>query len=174
MSSLLLACGGPVSETVDPGPAIGTSTTGDESTVPAAVEGSVELSLRRSDGSFLEVGELRGRIVVLFVLATFDGPSQMTVRPLRELVESDPGVEVVGIAAQQGARLLVDAYEHALSPPFPITYDPLEQVAIGTSSLGTIEAIPTLVVLDARGVERARHVGYCDAACLAELVSTAR
>ncbi|MCA9604753.1 MAG: TlpA family protein disulfide reductase [Myxococcales bacterium] len=138
--------------------------------MPAPVDGSYELSLRRADGTFLEVGELRGHVVVLFVLATFDGPSQMSIRPLTQLVETDPDVRVVGIAAQQGARLLVDAYEAALAPPFPITYDPLESITGGTSPIGPLEAIPTLVVLDARGVEVGRHVGYCDETCLAGLL----
>lgn len=177
MSTLALAvaaCGGEPPPPTDEVP-IGTSgTTGGERATPDAVEGSVELSLRRADGTFLEVGELRGQVVVLFVLATFDGPSQMTIRPLRQLVETDPNVAVVGICAQQGARLLVDAYEAALAPPFPITYDPVESITAGTSALGPLEAIPTLVVLDARGVEVARHVGYCDDACLAEMLSAAR
>lgn len=98
----------------------------------------------------------------------------MTVRPLRALVETDPTVEVIGIAAQPGARLLVDAYEHALAPPFPITYDPIDSITGGTSALGVVEAIPTLVVLDRRGVPAARFTGYCDDACLAELLRAAR
>ena len=147
------------------------STTGEESTTPPAVEGSIELALRRTDGTFLDVGELRGHIVVLLVLATFDGPSQMTLRPLGHLVETIPDIEVIGIAAQPSARLLVDAYEHALQPPFPITYDPEETVAAGSSALGPIEAIPTVVVLDRDGVEVGRHTGYCDDACLGELLA---
>lgn len=137
-------------------------------------EGAIELALRRADGSFVDVGELRGHVVVLLVLATFDGPSQMALRPLRSLVERSPEVRILGIAAQQGARLLVDAYEHALSPPFPITYDPEETVAAGTSSLGELAGVPTLIVLDARGVEVGRFTGYCDDACLDELISRAR
>lgn len=171
----LAACGGGAPTPADDGPPIGTDeTAGGEATIPEAVEGSVELSLRRADGTFLEVGELRGHVVVLFVLATFDGPSQMSIRPLTQLVETDPDVRVVGVAAQQGARLLVDAYEAALTPPFPITYDPIDSITDGTSALGPLEAIPTLVVLDARGVEVGRHVGYCDEACLAELIAAAR
>lgn len=134
----------------------------------------MELALRRSDGTFLDIGELRGHVVVLFVLATFDGPSQATIRPLTRLIERDDDVQIVGIAAQQGARLLVDAYEHALQPPFPVTYDPEESVTAGTSAIGPLEAIPTLVVLDRRGVEVARHTGFCDDACVSELMAQTR
>lgn len=110
---------------------------------------------------------------MLFVFATFDGVSQMTLRPLGNLVEARPDIHVVGIAAQLSARLLVDAYEYALSPPFPITYDPDERVQTGESTLGPIDGVPTIIVLDARGVETARHVGFIQTAELMELVASA-
>lgn len=122
----------------------------------------IELSLRRSDGTFLEVGELRGDVVLLFVFATFDATSQMALTPLRAIAERYPDTRIVGIAAQPSARLLIEAYEIALSPPFPITYDPLERVATGDSSLGAIEGVPTFIVLDRDGREVARHLGFAD------------
>lgn len=134
-------------------------------------QGAYELTLRLADGRFLEVGELRGHPVMLFVLATFDGPSQATLRPLSHLAERRPDIAVIGICAQQGARMLVDAYEHALQPPFPITYDPNETVTAGASPIGELAAIPTLVLLDARGLEVARHTGFCDDDCVAEMLS---
>jgi len=179
LSALLVACGG---ATTPPEPLrtpadrpIGLSTAGDEfAPTEAAAEGAIELTLRRADGTFVDVGELRGQIVVLFVLATFDGPSQMALLPLRSLAEQSPEIRILGIAAQPSARLLVDAYENALSPPFPVTYDPEDTVAAGTSSLGELEAVPTLIVLDRRGVEAARFTGFCDGACLTELIAQAR
>ena len=160
----------------NPAPAIDTHigmTTGGDSPIAPQADGAIELALRRSDGTFIDVGDLRGSVVVLFVFATFDGVSQMTLRPLESLVSARPDVRVVGIAAQPSARLLVDAYEHALSPPFPITYDPEERVQTGESSLGPIEGIPTLIVLDARGLESARHVGFIEDADLGALVAAA-
>ncbi|MBX3271984.1 MAG: TlpA family protein disulfide reductase [Sandaracinaceae bacterium] len=169
--SVLCACGAPASEGES---SETTGITGGERPVQPAVEGSVELTLRYADGTFLEVGDLRGRIVVLYVLTTYDGASQMGLRPLRELVETSPEVEIVAIAAQQGARLLVDAYEHALSLPFRVAYDPVDSITGGTSALGELEAVPTLVVLDARGLEVARYVGYCDTSCVSGLLARAR
>jgi hypothetical protein len=135
--------------------------------------GAIELTLRRADGVFLEVGELRGQVVLLFVLATFDAMSQMALTPLRAIAEAYPETAIVGVAAQPSARLLVEAYESALEPPFPITYDPQERVAEGESMLGEIEGVPTFIVLDRRGREVARHVGFADEARLAELLAAA-
>lgn len=138
------------------------------------VEGAIELALRLPDGRFVDVGDLRGHVVLLFVFATFDANSQAALHPLREIAEQSPDVRILGIAAQPSARLLVDAYVYALNPPFPVTYDPEERVPIGESMLGPIEAIPTFIVLDARGVPAGRHVGYADADQLRELIAAAR
>lgn len=135
--------------------------------------GAIELTLRRADGTFIEVGELRGRVVLLFVLATFDTTSQMALTPLRAVAEAYPDTAIVGVAAEPSARVLVEAYESALEPPFPITYDPNETVAEGESMLGEIEGVPTFIVLDRRGREVARHAGFADEARLAELLAAA-
>lgn len=163
---LLAACGGAApaaSRSAAPRPGVDRS----------AVEGSIELTLRRADGSFLDVGELRGEPVLLVVFATFDGVSQAVLRPLRALAERHPELRIVGVAAQPNARLLIDAYEHALEPPFVVTYDPEDTVTEGTSALGAIEVVPTFVVLDRRGRAVARDTGFVDEARLRELVSAA-
>lgn len=172
---LLCACGGngeqPSHGSETPIGMSGLESSGDER--PAGVEGSVELTLRRADGTFVEVGEQRGRVVLLFVLATFDGASQMLLNPLRNVAERHPELVILGIAAQPSARLLVDAYEHALNPPFPITYDPEDTVVAGESALGAVEGIPTLIVLDRRGVEVARHTGFADPHRIEQLLEAA-
>lgn len=173
---LLAACGGGDARPArDEGPPVGMSgpdTAGGER--PAAAEGSVELTLRRADGTFLEVGEQRGQPVLLYVFATFDGVSQMLLNPLRNVAERHPELRIIGIAAQPSARLLVDAYVHALAPPFPVTYDPRESVRGGESALGEIDTIPTLIVLDERGVEVARHTGFADERRIEALIAAAQ
>jgi peroxiredoxin len=134
----------------------------------------VELTLRRPDGTFVELGDLRGRPVLVFFFATFDAMSQAVLHPLRQIADEAPELQIVGIAAQEGARLLVDAYEHALSPPFVVTYDPEERVLGEQSPLGPIQAVPSFVVLDRRGVAVGRHVGAIDADGLRALVAGAR
>lgn len=146
-----------------------------EPSSPARTSGgeAIELTLRYPDGTFLEVGELRGRVVLLFVFATYDAMSQMTLTPLRAIAERFPDALVIGVAAQHSARLLVDAFVNALSPPFPITYDAMGNVSEGGSALGEIEAVPTLIVLDRRGIEVARNTGFTDELQLAEMMRAA-
>lgn len=164
LALLVAACGGgeATSEPVE-GPPIGTSPDASETAggerVPAT-EGSVELALRRADGTFIDVGELRGEPVLLVILATFDGTSQMLLRPLREVAARHPELRMIGVAAEPSARLLIGPYETALEPPFAVTYDPEEQVREGTSALGPIDTVPTLILLDDRGVEAGRLTGF--------------
>ena len=58
---------------------------------------SVELALRAADGTFIDVGDLRGGVVLLFMLGTYDGASQMQLMPLRAFHERHPEVEILGI-----------------------------------------------------------------------------
>lgn len=176
LALLLAACGGEPTREEDPvGTPIGMSpteaeTAGGEEQVPATA-GSVELALRRADGTFIDVGELRGARVLLVVLATFDGTSQMLLRPLREIAEQHPDLTMVGIAAEPSARLLIGPYETALEPPFPMTYDPEEQVREGTSPLGELEAVPTVILLDEQGVESGRLTGFVRTEALEALLT---
>ncbi|MCB9604423.1 MAG: TlpA family protein disulfide reductase [Sandaracinus sp.] len=123
-------------------------------------ERPIELALRRPTGEWIHVGDLRGRPVLLFVFATFDGVSQAALQPITRFLRHHRDVHVLGIAAQPDAPQLLDPYENALRPPFFLTYDPEGNVALGTSVLGSIDAIPTFLMLDARGFEVERHVGF--------------
>jgi hypothetical protein len=140
-------CGGGSSETV------GTTNT-------ARGSPPLELDLRTPDNAFLSVGDMRGRVVLLFLFATFDGVSQAAVRPLSRFVRAHPEVDVVAVAVQPDARQLADAWQAALDPPFLVTYDPEDRIAEGTSPLGELAAVPTYVFLDAEGRETERYVGF--------------
>lgn len=145
---VLLACGGSSSESP-----VGRS-------VREPDPRAIEMSLRRPNGDWIHLGDLRGKPVLLFVFATFDGVSQAALRPLRRFARDHPDVHVIGVAAQPDANQLLDPYEHALAPPFPLTYDPARDVHHGTSPLGLIEAVPTFIMYDARGMEVDRHIGF--------------
>jgi peroxiredoxin len=153
------ACGGGSEETV------GTSTV--TPTHP------VELDLRTTENVFITLGDMRGRIVVLFIFATFDDISLAELRPLSAFVRYHPEVDVVGIAVQPGADQFAAAWEATLDPPFLVTFDPEERIALGTTDLGALDAVPTIIVLDAEGMIRARHVGFASRNDIEEMVADA-
>jgi len=116
---------------------------------------------------------MRGQPVLLFVFATYDGASQAAVRTVALYMHDFPEARVVGVAAQYGAEELVDAWVYALAPPFPVGYEVEDRVATGQSDLGAIEAVPTFVALDARGVEVDRRVGFQTEQTLIEMMRRA-
>ncbi len=94
-------------------------------------------------------------------MATFDGVSQAALRPTSRFVRHHMGeLHVLGVAVQPNPEPLLVPYVSALSPPFPFTYQMEGTIGEGTSALGQLEAIPTYVMIDAHGVEVARHVGF--------------
>ena len=127
---------------------------------PSPTARPLEMTLRTPEGDWIHIGDLRGRPVLLFVFATWDGVSQAALRPVSRFARTYDDVHVIGVAAQPDAAQLIDAYQHALDPPFPMTYDPEQNVHEGTSPLGSIEVVPTLIMLDARGFEVGRRAGF--------------
>ncbi len=137
-------------------------------------ETPIELALRRPAGDWIHVGDLRGRPVLLFVFATYDPACQAALRPLSRFARHHPDVHVIGVAAQPDAELLVDAYESALTPGFPLTYDPEHDLRYGTSPLGRIAGIPLFIMLDASGFEVGRYHGFPSSRSLDMLLERAR
>jgi hypothetical protein len=131
----------------------------------------LDLGLRLSDGRWLELADLRGKAVLLFVFATFDAVSQASLKSLRPFVPQHPEVLVVGIAAQPRALQLVEAWDYALDPPFVVGADPYGRVENGESTLGKIETVPTYILYDERGYEIDRTTGLVTEGDLARLVA---
>jgi peroxiredoxin len=123
-------------------------------------DGAVQLTVSRPDAAPIQLARLRGQRTLLFLFATFDGMSQASLRPLSRFVRDHPEVQVIGIAVQPNAEHLVDAWIHALEPPFPVGFDADGGIALGTSGLGELEKIPTVMLLDERGRVAARHTGF--------------
>lgn len=130
----------------------------------------LDLGVRLTDGRWLELGDLRGTPVMVFVFATFDAVSQASLKSLRPFVPQHPEVIVIGIAAQPRASQLVEAWAYALDPPFVVGADPAGSVENGESMLGKIEAVPTYILFDAEGRELDRTTGLLSEGDLAKLV----
>jgi len=130
----------------------------------------LNLGIRLSDGRWLELGDLRGTPVLLFVFATFDMVSQASLQALRPFVQQHPEVVVIGIASEPRATQLVEAWEYALDPPFVVGADPYGSVENARSSLGKIEIVPTFILYDSQGYELERVTGYQSEAQLDDMV----
>lgn len=148
---------------------------------PGAAESALDvespplmLDLRDDRGRELALEDFRGRVVVIALIGTYDTASQASLDTLRRLAQRDPRVAIVGLLAQFGARDLAPAFAAAADVPFPIAYDPTTAVTDGTTGLGRIGGVPCFVVLDAEGVQAARHEGYVSDEDLDALVERAR
>ncbi|MEO0323267.1 MAG: TlpA disulfide reductase family protein [Myxococcota bacterium] len=129
---------------------------------PAAAEDpGLELALRGADGSWLHVGDLRGRPLLLFFFATYDPTSQAAFRPVTSFAEAHADdARVLGVAAQPDARAFLGAFEAAVAPPFPLAYDADDRVRSGESAVGALPGVPSFLMLDARGEIVGNHVGF--------------
>lgn len=148
----------------------GAATNTDETTPAPTSTARLDLGLRLSDGRWLELADLRGTPVLLFVFATFDAVSQASLKSLRPFVPQHPEILVIGVAAQPRAAQLVEAWAYALDPPFLVGVDPYGSVENGESMLGKIETVPTYILFDAAGREVERTTGLISEGDLAKLV----
>ena len=146
------------------------STSARETTLDTTKGARLDLGLRLSDGRWLELADLRGTPVLLFVFATFDTVSQASLKSLRPFVPQHPEVIVIGVAAQPRAQQLVDAWAFALEPPFVVGANPYGHVENGESMLGKIKIVPTYILYDANGYEIDRTTGLLSERDLAQLV----
>jgi cytochrome oxidase Cu insertion factor (SCO1/SenC/PrrC family) len=162
---VLAACGGGRAGTNQP---IGRSRL-----VPPADE-PIDLELRTTDGERLSLASLRGRPVLVFLLATFDTASQAALTPLRRFVDAHEDVAVVGVAVQPGADRLAGAWKDVLAVPFVVAWDPAGRILEGSSALGRVEGVPSYVAIDRRGVIVARHAGLADGRVLEALLREMR
>lgn len=138
------------------------------------VRAPLELSLRTSSGGEIDVGDLRGGLVLLAMLGTYDDASQAALESLSRFDRHHEDVVVIAVLAQQGAELLVDAYASAADVAFPITFTEDGSLLAGTTALGRIDTIPTFVSIDATGVPAARIEGFATERALDDLVEAAR
>lgn len=159
---LLSACGG------------AQGTDGSATTAPSRAAEPVELALRTPAGAFIDLGDLRGEPVVLFVFATFDAVSQAAARPLARFQRTHAAdTHVVGVAVQPNASELVGPWADALGVTFTVAYEPEPKILAGDTALGEIAGVPSYIVLDRDGVVVARYVGFASENKLERLLEAA-
>ena len=102
----------------------------------------------------------RGKCVVLAFVATWDLASQAQINYLNAMAKNDGDAVFYGAVAieDNSNRALVRAYTHALSVTFPMAQ--IDRAGMSaTHAFADVQEVPTLVLLDARGVLIARKSG---------------
>jgi peroxiredoxin len=112
---------------------------------------SINLRLTQADRQVVEIAQLRGKKVLLFLFTTFDLASQAALTPLLAFLKTHPAINAVGVALQPDPTKLLPLYSAYWSIPFPLTFDSEKVIIPGQSDLGTIGAIPTYILLDEQG-----------------------
>tara|TARA_B100001750_G_scaffold226793_1_gene219864 strand:+ start:811 stop:1344 length:534 start_codon:yes stop_codon:yes gene_type:complete len=121
----------------------------------------IEMTFRTTTGEWVHLGDLRGKPVLLFLMATFDGVSQAALRPVSRFVRHrGEELHVLGVAVQPNPHELLAAYVNALEPPFPFVYEANQTIGEGTSPLGDLPGIPMFVMIDAHGQISGQHQGF--------------
>jgi len=112
------------------------------------------------DGKEFGSVETRGRVTALLFVTTFDIPSQVVAKRLDAVRRKHkPRINAGAIALEAPDHApLVDVFRTSLGLGYPVALA-LTPGVQHEGPFGTIEAVPTLVVLDARGREVTRRFG---------------
>ena len=139
-----------------------------------STETPVSLSLTTTDGRIVELADQRGGLVLLFVLATYDGLSQAAIRPVSRFTREANDTVVLGVVAERDAASFAPIYASSLQPPYTVVYDAAATITAGTSALGELPGVPTFYMIDAHGLVVERRSGYLTEAELFALRDRAR
>lgn len=120
----------------------------------------VELSLRTTSGSIVELADQRGSPCLLFVVTTYDGVSQAAIRDVSLFAHDHLDTVVLAVVAQPDAATFATLYESTFEPPYTVVYEVGETIQQGTSDLGPFDAVPAFYMLDAAGLLVDEHVGW--------------
>jgi thiol-disulfide isomerase/thioredoxin len=95
----------------------------------------------------------KGRVLVLYVWATYCPPCRKSLPKLGRLAAANPDAVVVGVSVDEEDDV-VEAFLREVPAAFPIARDPTQTVQSG--SLG-IAQLPTLLLVDRQGRVRYRR-----------------
>jgi cytochrome c biogenesis protein CcmG/thiol:disulfide interchange protein DsbE len=128
--------------------------------------GPLALRLRRTDGATLNLGALRGQVVLLHLMATWAGPALLEVPThLRLHRELGPrGLALVAVALDDRPES-VPIFAETFEVPYAVT-TPFDAATLTgpAGPFGRIVTLPTSVLVDRSGHVVARQEGVWDPA----------
>lgn len=163
----LLGCGSSTSASTQPsGPNPAQAPT------PEQLGPPVEFAWTSIRGGEATSEAMRGRTTLLVFGTTYDVASQAQVRFVTAVVRRHtPRINALLVVLEQPEnRILVEAFANAFDLPYPVALADSATIA-GEGAFRGLHHVPSVVVLDALGRERARHLGLLDEAALDALLS---
>ncbi|HEV7667605.1 MAG TPA: TlpA disulfide reductase family protein [Thermoanaerobaculia bacterium] len=130
------------------------------SSTPSAAAAATKFRLKSLDGGKpLGPADFPGRVVIVDFWATWCGPCQIQARILDSLSKSYQGKKVQFLAANVGETLeTVQSFVKTKPFPYPVLLDP-----DGVSDDLGVFALPTLLIIDAKGKVAYFEPGIADA-----------
>jgi peroxiredoxin len=122
------------------------------------LERAPTFSLKTHDGKTVDLGKMKGKVVVLNFWATWCGPCRQEIPGFAEVYKRlhRKGVEIIGISLDEGGWDVVQPYVTKANIPYPVVIG--DQTL--TDAYGGINAIPTTFIINKQGKIVEKHVGY--------------
>lgn len=127
---------------------------------PTLPEGRVAARFERLDGTPLSLAALRGKVVLVTVITTWNDLALLEVPLLKELHEAHaPELQIVCVALDEDPTML-DIFARTFAVPYLVVraHDP-QRFTGDSGPFGPIGVIPTSVLLDRDGRVAARNDG---------------
>ena len=126
-----------------------------------------EFPLPTLEGTKISPAEYRGKVVILNFWATWCGPCRKEIPEFTEFYKnySDKGVQVLGVAVDEGGIDVVKPFAHKIGINYPVLIGgPAVRVAYA------LDKIPVTIILDREGTMASRYVGSLNYAVLEKAV----
>jgi plasmid replication initiation protein len=127
---------------------------------PRRSSGAVTFAYGTPSGELLSSASTRGRVTALLFVTTFDLPSQLMAKRLDAVVRVHRPRANAGAVALEAPNEapLVEVFRSSLALSYPVALANTMRFE-ADNAFGSIDQVPVLVILDARGHEVARASG---------------
>ncbi len=113
-----------------------------------------------TDGEEISADGMHGRVTLLLFVTTFDLASQVAAKRVNQVLHTHrPRINAAAVVLEAAKYApLADVFKSTLELGYPVAIADLELLQ-RSSTLGDIDRVPTLLVLDAEGREMYRKNG---------------